>query len=343
MLSELEKIILEYPKNNWWMERLSKNPKISLKFIEDNPQFNWDYDSLSSNPNLTSKFIIKYKNKNWNKYKLCKNKYLSINYIINHINKKYWDLNIMSKNRTLTKEFVDNHPEIKWDSKLINNTLHLKILKYKYHKFFNNDQDEFEIFNLNNIEIHNRFQLPNSYELSLISTDYPYLLIGNGDDDGCCYDNHFYENGRHDPIGPYLYNFIHKQNNYSFNFIINFIDNHNTIYKNTDRMNKLYWYTLAKHYQLTLKHIKKFPEILKYDGNRLIHNDFNYYFERKCINKIIIWYKRLKLIKKIWLGIEVMVIEKMKPNGKYMNNFKYDNFKDYYANIIIKWYRKIKK
>ena len=53
-------------------------------------------------------------------------------------------------------------------------------------------------------------------------------------------------------------------------------------------------------------------------------NTFNTYYKRKQL-QIVKWYKRMKLIRKLWLVIEVMTIEQMKPNGNYirsiMNNF----------------------
>ena len=52
-------------------------------------------------------------------------------------------------------------------------------------------------------------------------------------------------------------------------------------------------------------------------------NQFIIYKRKKY--QIVKWYKRMKLIRKLWLVIEVMTIEQMKPNGNYirsiMNNF----------------------
>ena len=47
----------------------------------------------------------------------------------------------------------------------------------------------------------------------------------------------------------------------------------------------------------------------------------NKFDKPKYITKIQKWYKRMKLLSKLWSGIEIMIQEQMKPNGKYMQNF----------------------
>jgi hypothetical protein len=54
-----------YSKLNW--SEVSKNPNISLKFIEDNIDmpFNWGYRGLSCNPIVTKEFMSKHTDKDW--------------------------------------------------------------------------------------------------------------------------------------------------------------------------------------------------------------------------------------------------------------------------------------
>jgi hypothetical protein len=58
----------------WSYRELSKNPNITLDFIEANIEKNWDWNLLSDNPHLTISFIQKHKDRKWNWFALSKNK-----------------------------------------------------------------------------------------------------------------------------------------------------------------------------------------------------------------------------------------------------------------------------
>lgn len=114
MYSELEKILLYFPNQNWNFKYLSMNPNISLRFIENNPQFKWNYYYISEHPKLTPAFITKNKDKKWNSVQLASNKNLSIEYILNKIEPKYWSKTKISSNLTLTIDILKKYLHIDW-------------------------------------------------------------------------------------------------------------------------------------------------------------------------------------------------------------------------------------
>lgn len=114
MYSELEKILLYFPNQNWDFKYLSMNPNISLRFIENNPQFKWNYYYISEHPKLTPEFITKNKDKKWNSVQLASNKNLSIEYILNKIEPKYWSKTKISSNLTLTIDILKKYLHIDW-------------------------------------------------------------------------------------------------------------------------------------------------------------------------------------------------------------------------------------
>lgn len=115
MYSELEKILLYYPNKNWDFKYLSKNPNISLEFIENNSQFQWNYYYVSEHPRLTPEFIIKHADKKWNMVQLASNKYLSIEYILDKINPKYWSKSKISNNLTININILKKNLHIDWN------------------------------------------------------------------------------------------------------------------------------------------------------------------------------------------------------------------------------------
>ena len=123
-----EEFILKYPYQNWDIEYLIDNNKIT------------DFNILSKFKNINKKIIDKYPNKPWDWGWLIKNtdinvkRYIPFNLIEKYQNKwGYWDL---SKNLNLTEEFILKYPNKPWDiDYLINNnkiTDFKALTKFKY-------------------------------------------------------------------------------------------------------------------------------------------------------------------------------------------------------------------
>lgn len=61
-LSDLEKLVLEFPHANWNYVGLAYNKNISFKFIKDNPGIPFNKIFLLENPNIhLSKYILEHK------------------------------------------------------------------------------------------------------------------------------------------------------------------------------------------------------------------------------------------------------------------------------------------
>lgn len=108
LLEESDKHSLVY---HWDWKFLSRNPNISLEYIESHPDspynWNWPY-GISYNPNLTLDFILKHKNKRF-------------------------DWNLISRNPGITLEDIENNPTLpwKWEYVALNPNITIDfILKY---------------------------------------------------------------------------------------------------------------------------------------------------------------------------------------------------------------------
>lgn len=91
--SELERIVLHYYEyykndNDRIMEVLTKNPTISLKFIETHPELNWYYSELHYRNDITPEFIERNMCKGFNFAYLFHKNILDINFVLKHKNSK---------------------------------------------------------------------------------------------------------------------------------------------------------------------------------------------------------------------------------------------------------------
>ena len=141
-----EEFILKYPYQNWDIEYLIKNNKITdfnalSKFkyikhciIEKYPDKPWDwewlienidiyikkynkYSILSTDENITEEFILKHPYKNWN-----------IEYLIE--NNKITDFNILSKFKNINQEIINKYPDKPWDWDWLFENTNIDIEKY---------------------------------------------------------------------------------------------------------------------------------------------------------------------------------------------------------------------
>jgi len=286
--SELEKILLAYPNKKWNFKDLSMNPNISLNFIINNPQFKWNYKSLCEHPLLTIEFIKKNK---LNKSNLAMNLYLSPEYLIS-INDDLDDLedlvDILHDNKLLSVEFIKNnlHLDWNWGNLVYNPAITVSDIK-------NNP-------------------------------DLPWRVGHYIDPDGG-YHSHD-EDGAY-PLKEFVYpeiiDYKIKLNNKLKKEKLDII--HKKIPDNLESTT-IIWdgktinINTEHNGNLTFDIIQNNPQY-KWDFRQISINQFNYKYKLYSINIIKKWYKKMKLVKKLWLVIEVMVIEQMKPDGKYMQQY----------------------
>lgn len=120
----------------------SCNKNLTIEIIENHPEINFNYDMLSLNPNITVDFIEKHIDEDWSWILLSKNKNLTLSFIEKYIDildqtmlikndaltfddimyllsKKLLRNDVIEKylaaNPNITWEFIQSHPEIKWD------------------------------------------------------------------------------------------------------------------------------------------------------------------------------------------------------------------------------------
>ena len=63
MSTELEKLLIKFPDKPWNWSLVSKNPNITIEFIDEYSDLPWDWQTVSSNPNLNITFFKKYHKK----------------------------------------------------------------------------------------------------------------------------------------------------------------------------------------------------------------------------------------------------------------------------------------
>lgn len=93
--------------------QLSKNRKLTPKFIEKFIGVDWDWKLLSNNQNIDETFVEKFIDKPWSFGLLAINKNISFDFIEKHRNKPWW--NNMHNKEGLTIRFITKHIDINKD------------------------------------------------------------------------------------------------------------------------------------------------------------------------------------------------------------------------------------
>ena len=120
-----EEFILKYPYQDWDIEYLIKNNKIT------------DFNALSKFKNINVHIIKNYSNKPWDLKWLIENCDINIkNYILNNLNKNNLKYNKLIENSNITKEIILKYPYKKWNiaNLIINNKItdFNTLSKFKY-------------------------------------------------------------------------------------------------------------------------------------------------------------------------------------------------------------------
>ena len=149
------KLIEEYYyKLNYYI--LSENPNLTKEFILKHPSQNWnieylinnnkitDFNILSKFKNITQYIINKYPDKPWDWEWLIENTNIKLEkYILFNLIEKYlykWNYYELSKNPNITEEFILKHPSQNWNIKyLINNNKITDFKSFSRFKKINHD------------------------------------------------------------------------------------------------------------------------------------------------------------------------------------------------------------
>ena len=157
--TDLEKLILKYPNKDWNWEGISKNPNISIEFIEtytDKP-WCWKY-GVSDNPNLTMDFIEKFIDKQWDWVEISENLNITMEFIEAYPDKD-WDWYSISRNPNITMDIIEKNPDKPWEwaGISINPNLTIKFVeKHKPWDWFSISLNDFGYFNNNPIDYYKK-------------------------------------------------------------------------------------------------------------------------------------------------------------------------------------------
>src|SRR6478609_6886695 len=112
--NELIKLLDRFPDKPWDWYDLSRNPNLTLEFLEAHRAKNWNWWSLSWNPNVTMEYVELHHDKNWDWSGLSMNPNVTMEYVEAHPDKN-WDWHGLSWNPNVTMEFVEANPEKPWN------------------------------------------------------------------------------------------------------------------------------------------------------------------------------------------------------------------------------------
>ena len=307
-----EEFILKYPYQNWDIEYLIKNNKITdfkvlskfkyinQDFIDKYPNKPWDWEWLIENTNINVKryipfnLIEKYKNK-WGYWDLSKNlnlteefilKYPHQNWDIEYLidNNKITDFKVLSKFKYINQDFIDKYPNNPWDwIWLIENT-GINIKRYIPFNLIEKYKNKWGYWDLSkNLNLTEEFILKYPYK----NWDIEYLIDNNKITD-------FKVLSKFKNINNSI---INKYPNNPWNWIW-LIENNETVIEKYIPLNliekynyKLYYWNLSKNLNITEEFILKYP-YQDWNIEYLIENnkitDFKTLTKFKHINKEII-------------------------------------------------------
>jgi len=258
------------------------------------------------------RIILAYPDKEWDMKWLSMNPNISLKFIDD--NQKFeWDFQYLSQHPKLTSEFIKKYNNKEWNKYFLANNQNLSIeyifenIEFDYHKTLN-------------------ISCNHTLTIDFIKKNLNYPWAWNALT--ICMPMHHI---RHNPDLPWGLNY-HNQNLHitcldcisefknAYKFVPK-LDYSNPINADLRKISSIHHVLeIENNPTLTLEIIHSYPnyqwDFSKISKNYFYHNEKSYYS-----NIIVKWYKKTKLIQKIWRVIEVMTIEQMKPDGKYMQSY----------------------
>ena len=260
------------------------------------PNKDWDFRWLSMNPNISLTFIESNPQFSWNYYFISSHPKLTVEFIKKNINIhskiNKWNMKKLASNKYLSIEYILNEIDPKyWSmSKLsCNRTLTMDIINknlhidWHWHNLTLNPS-----ISVNDISSNS--SLPWEVRHIMYTIPWPYCI----------------ENKLNKHLSEHIGNINKNSIDVPYNIEMLYFEN--------DLFNI---YNINWRGNITLNIIKEnsnFP----WNFRVISGNNFDYQYKSYNVNIIKSWYKKIKLSRKLWLVIEIMIIEQMKPDGKYM-------------------------
>lgn len=128
--TDLERLILKYPRRDWNFHELSANKSVTWDFIQDHPEFHWKPTFVSVNPNVSWEIVKQNQNYPWNYYWLSQNDNITIDIVKSNPGKS-WNTNRLALNKNITWEIIKENPNMDWNYRTFsgNPNLTWKIVK----------------------------------------------------------------------------------------------------------------------------------------------------------------------------------------------------------------------
>lgn len=229
-----------FPRSDWdWYGGLSKNPKLTLKFVEDNIDMNWNWgkNGLSNHHIITADFLKKYSHKKWNWIELSNNDsihknidllelfinkpwdwiilssldYLPLNFIEKHMDKN-WSYNRLSTNKNLTIDFINKYPHKSWNWNYIIHSSH-----FKFTDIINKLKIEYvELYYFDIIDFGNNMSNHKNLDIEVVKKNINFCWNWNIISQN---KNITIETIRNNPNLPWNYHFMTNNPNITFEFV----------------------------------------------------------------------------------------------------------------------------
>jgi hypothetical protein len=284
MYTELESMLLTYPNEKWNFKKLSMNPNISLKFIKDT-------SNGIGNPQFK-----------WDYEYISKNPNLTEQFINENIS-NYWNLEIILENFNISVYYIKK-------IKMTNRILHGYYLSRNYTltiDFVKNNLDV--VWNWDQV-----LKNPSITELDIkYNPQLPWKVITyHWDNNGAFIENNI--------LYPECIDYKIQYNKKLKNDILN--TRHEKVPIDLSTTCNKYFKFITSEYNgnLTLDIIYNHPNY-NWDFDAISSNRFNYSYKVYSINIIKKWYKRLKMSQMYFAIAEILIIEQMKPDGKYIQQY----------------------
>lgn len=120
--NEFTRIFEAYPDgmngHRWIMELVSKNPNITMEYIDAHPEIAWNWIGVLANPSLTmadiERLIV---NGLFDTLSLSEHPNLTLEFISTNLHRL--NIPILSKHPAVTMEFIEAHMDLNWDFDLL--------------------------------------------------------------------------------------------------------------------------------------------------------------------------------------------------------------------------------
>ena len=112
--SALEHLLLQYPHKRWNWSNISKNPNISLAFVDAHPHLYWTTLELSKNPNLNLAYIQSHPERKWSTWELSVNPNFNLTWLQALLSKNWYENHWWGAKQIWGRMSYHHNLELKW-------------------------------------------------------------------------------------------------------------------------------------------------------------------------------------------------------------------------------------